>query len=105
VSQELLDWALCFPDEAARELESLDRGLIWRDTTLEPLPGPSGGGGNAFSATGDRALILAAVAEFAAAKGYASLTAPRIRSAAHVSRRKFDSYFDGVEDYYLAALE
>jgi len=105
VSQELLDWALCFPDEATRELESLDRGLIWRDTTLEPLPGPSGGGGNAFSATGDRALILAAAAELAAAKGYASLTAPRIRSAAHVSRRKFDSYFDGVEDCYLAALE
>jgi AcrR family transcriptional regulator len=94
---DLLDWSLSYADEAASELAALDRGSIWRDTTHEPLPaGPT---------KGDRALIIAAVAELAARNGYSRLTAARVRSAAGVSRKKFDAYFEDLEDCYLAALE
>ena len=94
---ELLDWTLCHVDEAATELEALDRGSIWRDTTHEPLP--------AEPVRGDRALIITAVAELATRHGYSRLTAARVRSAAGVSRKKFEAYFDDLEDCYLAALE
>jgi AcrR family transcriptional regulator len=94
---ELLDWALCYPDEVAAELAALDRGAIWRDTTHEPLP--------ASSSTGDRALILAATAELVARSGYSRLTPARVRSAAGVSRKKFEAYFEDLEDCYLAAFE
>jgi AcrR family transcriptional regulator len=101
-SGELIEWALSYPDRSASELEELDRQSIWRDTTLEPLFTKES---EPWSASGDRALILKAVAELAVNAGYESLTAPRIRSAAHVSRKKFTAHFDDVEDCYLAALE
>jgi len=105
-SSDLIEWAVSYPGEAAAELATLDRQSIWRDTTLEPLAGPhSVGDGELWPSTGDRALILAATAELAAKHGYAKLTAPRIRSAAAVSRRKFEAYFDDLEDCYLAAME
>jgi AcrR family transcriptional regulator len=97
---ELVDWAMCYPDKVAARLPDLDSQSVWRDTTLQPLDL-----GEQWHQGGDRALILAAVAELAAAKGYAALTAPRIRSVANVSRHKFEAHFDGVEDCYLAALE
>ena len=43
-------------------------------------------------------------AELADNAGYESLTAARIRSAAHVSPKKFTAH-DDAEDCYLAALE
>lgn len=101
-SGELLEWALSLPGRAAGELEKLDRQSIWRDTTLEPLPTGEDG---PWSSSGDRALILKAVAELATNADYEGLTAARIRSVAHVSRKKFTAHFDDVEDCYLAALE
>jgi AcrR family transcriptional regulator len=53
----------------------------------------------------ERALILAATARLASKEGYATLTVPRIRAAAGVSRRSFDTYFEGVADCFLATLE
>lgn len=97
---ELVDWAMRYPDKAAARLPDLDSQSVWRDTTLEPLKDDE-----QWDSSGDRALILTAVSKLAADKGYAALTAPRIRSVAAVSRRKFDAHFDGVEDCYLAALE
>jgi AcrR family transcriptional regulator len=93
---ELVDWALCYPGPAATELPYLDRQTLWRDTTLEPARP---------ALTGDRALILKAVARLASTTGYEGLTMSRLRSAASVSRRKFEAHFDAVEDCYLAALE
>jgi AcrR family transcriptional regulator len=103
---ELVDWALCYPDKAIVELAQLDRRSAWRDATLDPpLDTDFDADGEPSPSTGDRALILAAVTELAVSGGYASLTAPRIRSLASVSRRKFDALFDNVEDCYLAVLE
>jgi AcrR family transcriptional regulator len=104
---ELVAWVLCYPDEVALDLAELDRQSVWRDTTLEPLT-PSAAVARkvrTWPASGDRGLILDAVAELAATHGYSKLTAPRVRAAASVSRRKFEAYFDDIEDCYLAALE
>lgn len=101
-NEELVDWALSLADPLSSLLMELDRQPLWRNTALEPLPSSNGW---APSLSGDRALILKATAEMAAVKGYAQLTAPRIRSAARVSRSKFDAYFDDVEDCYLSAVD
>jgi AcrR family transcriptional regulator len=104
-SGDLVEWALSYPDASATQLVSLDQQSVWRDTTLEPLRGAFASGAESWPATGDRAIILAATAELATRSGYCGLTAARIRSAARVSRRKFEAYFDDLEDCYLAAIE
>jgi AcrR family transcriptional regulator len=105
-SGDLIDWALSYPTPGAAELAELDRQTVWRDTMLEPpATPPATVNDESWSASGDRSLILDAVAELSVKTGYAGLTAPRIRAAAGVSRRKFSGYFDGVEDCYLAALD
>ena len=53
----------------------------------------------------ERALILTATARLASREGYATLTVPRIRAAAGVSRRSFDTHFEGVANCFLATLE
>src|SRR5690349_23301030 len=41
-------------------------------------------------------LFRSATARLASKEGYATLTVPRVRAAAGVSRRSFDTYFEGV---------
>lgn len=106
IGDDLVDWALSYPHQVTAELVNLDSQTAWRNTTLEPLTAPWAiGDAEPWPATGDRARILAAVAEIAAKASYSELTAPRIRSAASVSRRKFETHFEGLEDCYLAAIE
>ncbi len=106
LGDELVQWLLNYPSEAAGSLAELNGQTVWRNTMLEPLPGsPGSGDGEAWPSTGDRALILDAVAKLAVADGYANLTPSRIRATASVPRSKFNAYFDGVEDCFLAALE
>jgi AcrR family transcriptional regulator len=104
-SGDLVEWALSYPDLSATQLIKLDQQSVWRDTMLEPLKDISVDVAEPWPTTGDRALILAATAELAVKSGYSGLTAARIRSAARVSRRKFEAYFDDLEDCYLAAVE
>lgn len=105
-SQKLLDWVLSYPEPSAAKLAELDRQSVWRDTTLEPLPLASVvGSGGPWPGSGDRGLILRAVADLAVTNDYAKLTAPRVRSAAGVSRKEFDAHFEGLEECFLAALE
>jgi AcrR family transcriptional regulator len=104
--KELIGWALSYLDPAAAELAKLDRQTVWRNTALEAPPFNSAREDEAAGrASGDRALILAAVADLAAVQGCSSLTAARVRSAAGVSRRKFEVHFDDLDECYLAALE
>jgi AcrR family transcriptional regulator len=105
-SEKLIEWVLSYPDPNEAKLAELDRQSVWRDTTLEPLPLSSVvGDGEPWPGSGDRGLILRAVADLAPDRGYAKLTAARVRSAAGVSRKEFEAHFDGLEDCYLAALE
>jgi AcrR family transcriptional regulator len=104
--EEVVEWMLCYPGRSADKLEGLDLQLIWRDTRLLPLTSTSGSGeGEAWAKTGDRALILASVAELTAADGYSQLTVERIRRNAGVTRAVFKSNFEGIEDCFIAAME
>jgi AcrR family transcriptional regulator len=92
---ELMGWALSFCDHDVVRL----RGL---EVAGAPAPPPT----VAQPPLGDeRAMILAATAKLASREGYAKLTVPRVRAAAGVSRRSFDTHFDGVTDCFLATLE
>ncbi len=106
LDEEMTEWMLSYPGKPAGELADLDLQLVWRDTRLQPLIVPSGSGeGEAWPRTGDRALILTSLTSLTASKGYGDLTVERIRRGAGVSRAVFKSYFEGVEDCYVAALE
>jgi AcrR family transcriptional regulator len=91
---ELLEWALSFCDDDAARL----RGL---GVAPPPLPATAA----EVPLEDERALILAATARLASKEGYATLTVPRVRAAAGVSRRSFDTHFEGVADCFQATLE
>jgi AcrR family transcriptional regulator len=92
---ELLEWALSFCEEDVVRLRSL--GAAGSPPLPEAAPG--------MPLEDERGLILAATARLASKEGYATLTVPRVRAAAGVSRRSFDTYFEGVADCFLATLE
>jgi AcrR family transcriptional regulator len=91
---ELMEWALSLGDEDVARLRGVATAAAPPLATVaEPPPGD------------ERAMLLAATARLASKEGYATLTAPRIRAAAGVSRRSFDAHFEGVADCFLATLE
>lgn len=92
---ELLQWALSFCDNDVvrlRDLGAVSVPLLPETAPVMPLED-------------ERALILAATAKLASKEGYATLTVPRVRAAAGISRRSFDTHFEGVADCFLATLE
>jgi AcrR family transcriptional regulator len=106
LNEEMEDWMLSYPGASADELAHLDLQLVWRDTRLQPLASPSSSGeGEAWPKTGDRALLLASVAELTAANGYGALTATSISRGAGLPRAIFKSLFEDVEGCFIAAME
>jgi AcrR family transcriptional regulator len=106
LNEEMLDWMLSYPGGSADELAHLDLQLVWRDTRLQPLVSPSSSGeGEAWPKTGDRALLLASVAELTATKGYGSLTVTAISRDAGLSRAIFKDHFEDVEECFVVAME
>ncbi|HEX3609473.1 MAG TPA: TetR/AcrR family transcriptional regulator [Solirubrobacterales bacterium] len=91
---ELMEWALSFCDDDAVRLRGLGVSGAPPPATAAEIP-----------LEDERALILAATAKLASKEGYATLTVPRVRAAAGVSRGSFDSHFEGVADCFLATLE
>jgi AcrR family transcriptional regulator len=82
--------------------------LTWSGSSSrrEATPFPDGRRyGNAAPGADDRERILRATVRLAAADGFASLTIPRIRRVAGVSRQSFNTYFASVPDCFLASLE
>ena len=96
---ELREWAMCYPGKQAAGLGDLDSRSGLPRPAADGPPIPNG------AIDDDRAVILAAAAKLAVADGYNSLTIPRIRKGAGVSRRAFDTHFDSVEGCFLAVLE
>jgi AcrR family transcriptional regulator len=90
---ELMEWALSFCDDEVVRLRGL-RVAGAPPTTVAEVP-----------LEDERALILTATAKLASEEGYATLTVPRVRAVAGVSRRSFDAHFEGVGDCFLAMLE
>lgn len=92
---ELLEWALSFRNDDVARLRGL--GIAGPP----PLPAAA----TEMPLADERALILAATARLASEGGYATLTVPRVRATAGVSKRSFDAHFEGVADCFLATLE
>jgi AcrR family transcriptional regulator len=92
---ELLEWALSFRDDEVARLRGL--GVAG----APPLPSAAA----EMPLADERALILAATARLASESGYATLTVPRVRTIAGVSKRSFDTHFEGVADCFLATIE
>lgn len=92
---ELMEWALSFCDDDVSRLRGLGAaGAPMPPATAAEMP-----------LENERGLILAATARLASDGGYATLTVPQVRAVAGVSRRSFDTHFDGIADCFLATLE
>jgi AcrR family transcriptional regulator len=91
----LLQWSLSFCDDEVVRLRGLGTAGV------PPLPEVA----PVMPLEDERGLILAATAKLASKEGHATLTVPRVRAAAGVSRRSFDAHFEGVSDCFLATLE
>jgi len=95
---QLVEWVLSLCDDDAVHLRGLSgAGVPPRSAAAEAPLGEVPPGD-------ERALILAATARLARREGYATLTVPRLRAAAGVSRRSFDTHFAGVADCFLTTL-
>ena len=92
---ELMEWTLSFCDVDVARLRGLGAAEAPPLSATAPL----------IPLDDERALILAATARLASREGCAMLTVPRIRAAAGVSRRSFDTHFEDVAHCFLATLE
>ena len=93
--RELLGWAFSFFDGDVARLCGLGGEGARRLPEATPI----------MPLEDERALIVAATAKLARKGGYATLTVPRVRAAAGVSKRSFDTHFESVADCFLATLE
>ena len=92
---ELLSWTFSYFDGDVARLGGLGgEGARRSSEAVPPMP-----------LEDERALIVAATAKLARKGGYATLTVPRVRAAAGVSKRSFDTHFESVADCFLATLE
>lgn len=101
----LLVWASSFIDGAAGSLARLDRKGVRDNKTFVPMTIESLDGEEPSREAAEGSRVLTAVSELTVADGYSGLTISGIRSAAGLTRRRFDAVFDNVEDCYLAAVE
>jgi AcrR family transcriptional regulator len=99
----LMEWALCYRWESIGVLSRLDSRPAAQRIAAEyaVADDPEAWVGP----MDDRALILSAISRLTVSDGYETLTVPRIRAAAGVSRKAFDALYDDVDDCLLAALE
>ncbi len=95
---ELIEWGLSLCDDDAVRL----RGL--RAAGASPRPAVAEVPLSKAPPGDERALILVATERLARREGYATLTVSRVRAAAGVSRRGFDTHFVGVADCFRATL-
>jgi AcrR family transcriptional regulator len=103
--EQLTRWAISLFDPAAKQI-GVGRPVV--DELRRGPTAPSGGQMGAIwtpNPRDERTMILHATSRLAAEDGYDSLTPPRIRAAAGVSRRRFHAHFRGVDDCFLATLE
>lgn len=104
VADELADWVLALCVAAGRDAPA-NRTLARRHAPAAPRSPGDLERARAAALGDERRRILAAVLRLAAAEGYASLTVPKVRVEAGVSRRAFDARFGSVREAFLVAVE
>ncbi len=104
LTDDLNDWMLsvaheevvAFSQSSSRTSDEGAGGLLFQMRNLGMSP-------QAVADAGRRAVTTAA--RLAAANGLVGLTSAKIRKEAGLSRREFESHFNGVEDCFLDAVE
>ncbi|HTR75444.1 MAG TPA: TetR family transcriptional regulator [Solirubrobacterales bacterium] len=104
LADELADWAVSLSVAADRRVVP-HRNIAPRDTLAAARSSGDLRQTSAAAMGDERGRILVAVLRIAAADGYASLTVPKVRAEAGVSRRAFDARFDSTQDAFLVAVE
>ena len=104
-TEEISDWMLVLPGpEVLSLLAARPDGPAGPRREQHPFPAEGPVGGRPV-VTGDRERLLRATAKLAAREGFANLTAPGLRREAGVSRRRFDSFFENLEECFLETVE
>jgi AcrR family transcriptional regulator len=103
LADELAEWMLSLPDMEVVSLLGRRKQSGRARREARPFPASSDSPGNATA--DERERLLRATARLAAADGFAALTAPRVRTEAGVSRRRFEANFSGLEECFLEAVE
>jgi len=107
----LAQWAISCCSPLATQLEESAHRPPLEIQASEELPfypvQPSGldGEEGTIAATGDRALLLSAVAKLAAVEGAECVTSKKVLATAGLPRRSFSANFGSVEDCLVAARE
>jgi AcrR family transcriptional regulator len=102
---EISDWMLALPGPEILSLliaPSDESDDPRREAHPFPAEALVGGGSDV---TGDRERLLRAAAKLVAREGFGNLTAPGLRREAGVSRRRFESFFENLEECFLEAVE
>jgi AcrR family transcriptional regulator len=95
----LADWVMSLGVDTADCISPTRLGVA---VAVPPEPFP--GNRPVNPAEDDRQIILRAVVKLATEEGYGSLSIPRIRSSAGISRRRFEEHFISVDECFLSAL-
>ena len=106
IAAELGDWMVAVAN--ARTVDRAPRAGVARGPAEQAVsPAALKGLSAALLGTvgSERGRILSATAKLAARSGYRTLTVPKIRRAAGVSRRAFDAHFEDVSNCFLEAIE
>ena len=99
---------LALPNPEVLSLLATPAGMASGRSRREPTPFPATGepGGERRRAVADdRQRLLRAAVKLAAVDGFASLTVPKLRAEAGVSRRRFEASFESVDECFLESVE
>jgi AcrR family transcriptional regulator len=102
---ELVAWALALVDVDTEKLALLDRRINATERLSESTSSSMSEWTVRVRRADDRPLLLAAASRLATVQNHRQLTASKIRAAAGVSRRSFDSHFGSAGECVQAALE
>jgi AcrR family transcriptional regulator len=103
---QLGDWMVALPHPEVLSLLATPVGMATGRSRREPTPFPADDRPNPARATADdRQRLLRAAVKLAAVDGVANLTAPKLRSEAGVSRRRFEASFESVDECFLESVE
>jgi AcrR family transcriptional regulator len=108
LTDQLGDWMLSLPHPEVLSLLAAPAGIESGRMRREPTPFPAIGEPDRDrrgATDDDRQRLLRAAVKLAAVDGFASLTAPKLRTEAGVSRRRFEASFESVDECFLEAVE
>ncbi len=104
LADELVRWMSALPGSGVLLLLAAAEGPATAQPRREPAPFPAGPSPR-LEGVGDRERLLRAALKLVATEGLSAVTPPKLRAEAEVSRRRFDSMFESVDECFLDSIE